>query len=178
MSFRPLKVHVLLVLRCNAIWETRKRSGFFHLNAGWGLFAAWPVYKGSIADYYHHSLVYHDLCSGGPRFKMHGKTKMTETWEMFLKWTNRLPETAADRITLQHSVWIVPASFCAIPLCERRELLAMEKTRRWEEAKETEAQCWDLSDGVPVQRYVFYVIQAPSNWSVAKLGVLWEAICR
>lgn len=39
---------------------------------------------------------------------------MKVTKETFLKWMNRLPETATDRNMARHTMWIIPAPFRAM----------------------------------------------------------------
>lgn len=64
--------------------------------------------------YYYVSLVYEDLSFCGYLSKAYGESRMKMMREKFLKWANRISETAADRNRVQYFVWIVPAPFAGM----------------------------------------------------------------
>lgn len=87
------------------------------------VFAALPVGKGEIVIYYYGLLVCEYLSFSGTHFKTFEESVVKVTIDTFMKWMSRIPETATDRHIVQHSVWKVPAPFCAIRYVENRRYL-------------------------------------------------------
>lgn len=105
---------MLLAVECTSIVLTLKMSVVLHRDVGRNVFAVRPIGKISIVKYNYGSFVYKNLSSGGYSFKKYGESTMKVRKDTFLKWMNWPPEMAMDRNMVQHPVWMVPASFCAV----------------------------------------------------------------
>lgn len=91
-----------------------RRSTIEHENAGKGLFASRKFGEREVIGSYYGSLVYADLGQELQSTKRYGEGYMEVTAESFRKWALDLNEKVSDSKGQTHSVWVVPAPFCAM----------------------------------------------------------------
>lgn len=93
---------------------TLKKTVILHPDAVQRVYAARPEVRGSTLWYYHGSLVYDDLSAGDSHVKAYGKSVTQVKRATFVKWANRRQEMAEDRTMVQHAMWVIPSTSCAM----------------------------------------------------------------
>lgn len=107
-------MEMLPALKCSAIGIAMDTSSIAHVAVEQTVLVAQSVGRESTVGQFYGSVAYKDLSSSGSRFKTYVESIMSVSMETFLKWANSHPETAKGRETVQYSVWIGPAPFCAM----------------------------------------------------------------
>lgn len=105
--FHQLTVVMSLAVECGVIGSALKKSEILYRDAGERVYAARSKGEVNMVGYCHRLLLHEDLNSVGCHFKTYAESKMNATTEAFLKFTNRLLETATDRNMVQDLVHIV-----------------------------------------------------------------------